>query len=78
VRASAPALALASASAPPETAADRVWAALESDALGPDDLALRTGLPAREVLVALFVLETSGRARRKPGGRYERIARDRD
>lgn len=38
-----------------------------------EDLAHRTGRPARDVLVELGLLELEGRVARQPGGRYVRL-----
>lgn len=71
----APPAAAAGAAAPED---EPVLAALGHDRLTADELVARSGLPAREVLAALSLLELDGRVRVDADGRYQRVnVRDR-
>ncbi|MGE5177170.1 MAG: DNA-processing protein DprA [Hyphomicrobiales bacterium] len=59
--------------AAPDAVLARVLDALRFRPEPLDDVALRAGLAAPDVAVALLALELSGRARREPGGRYGRV-----
>lgn len=49
-----------------------VWNSLGSEALGADELSIRTGLSMGELLAALTEMELEGTVNPLPGGKYER------